>query len=93
MPFAYTAVVVVTYGIGRGLYGFHVLTRTTLLAVYGLLAVMGAWLTTWWISTDETFDVLRSFALLLVAGTRRGGQHGARLVAGRGPRDSRRRRG
>ena len=66
VPFAYTAVVVATYGIGRSLYGLHMLTRTTLLAVYGLLAVMGAWFTTWWISADETFDVLRSFALLLV---------------------------
>ena len=36
--------------------------------MYGLLAVTGAWFTTWWVSTNETFDVLRSFALLLVLG-------------------------
>src|SRR5215471_1557210 len=68
VPFAYTAVVVVTYCIGRGLYEIRILTRTTLITVYGLLAAGGAWLLTWWTAAGETVDVARSFALFLVLG-------------------------
>jgi len=68
VPFVYTAVVVATYCIGRGLYEVRILTRTTLITVYGLLAAGGAWLLTWWTAAGETVDVARSFALFLVLG-------------------------
>jgi hypothetical protein len=64
VPFAYTAVVVGTYCIGRGLYEMKMLSRTTLAIAYGGLAVSGAVFMTWWIA-GETIDVARSFALLL----------------------------
>jgi hypothetical protein len=68
VPFAYTAVVVATYGIGRGLYELRVLTRTTLAIAYGVLVVVGAASITWWMAAGETIDGARSFALLLALG-------------------------
>ena len=68
VPFAYTAVVVATYGIGRGLYELRVLTRTTLAIAYGVLVVVGAASITWWMAAGETIDGARSFALLLAVG-------------------------
>jgi hypothetical protein len=66
VPFAYTAVVVATYGIGRGLYEMKVLGRTTLAVSYTGLAILAAAFMTWWIAAGETIDIARSFALFLV---------------------------
>jgi hypothetical protein len=68
VPFAYTGVVVATYGIGRGLYELRVLNRTTLISVYCALAVAGAVFMTWLTAAGETVDIARSFALFLVVG-------------------------
>ena len=68
VPFVYTAVVVGTYSISRALYGLKVLTRITLAAVYGVLALAAAAVMTWWMAAGETIDIARSFALFLVFG-------------------------
>ena len=68
VPFAYTAVVVATYCIGRGLHGLHVLNCFTLLIVYGAAAAGLAYLMTWWMASSETIDVLRTFVIWLVPG-------------------------
>ena len=68
VPFAYTAVVVATYGIGRALYDLRLLSLLKLIAVYSVLAVALAWLMTWWLATGETVDIMRSFAVFVVAG-------------------------
>jgi len=47
VPFAYTAVVVVSYLIGRALYRLHVLSRIVLLFAYGALSVFCAILFSW----------------------------------------------
>jgi hypothetical protein len=73
VPFAYTAVVVATYGVGRALYELRMLNRTMLAATYGMLAILGAALATWWIAAGETIDIARSFALFLTLGLVAGG--------------------
>jgi hypothetical protein len=68
VPFVYTAAVVATYGIGRGLFELQVLNRITLTVVYGVLAVAGAWLLTWWSAAGDTDNVARNFAAFLALG-------------------------
>jgi hypothetical protein len=68
VPFAYTAVVVATYGIGRGLYELKVLTRTSVAVAYCVLAILAAAFMTWWMAAGEPIDIVRSFALFLVLG-------------------------
>jgi hypothetical protein len=68
VPFAYTAVVVATYCVGRGLYELRVLNRNTLIIVYGVLAIAGAMFMTWLMAAGDTIDIARSLALFLVLG-------------------------
>jgi hypothetical protein len=68
VPFGYTAVVVATYAIGRGLYELRVLSRVVLVAVYAVLAVLGAGALTWWLAAGDALDILHSFALFLALG-------------------------
>lgn len=68
VPVAYTAVVVATYGIGRGLYELRLLTRTALAISYIVLVVSAAAFMTWGMAAGETIDVARSFALFLALG-------------------------
>ena len=42
VPFAYTGLVVTTYGVGRLLYALRVLNRVVLFCAYGVLALAGA---------------------------------------------------
>ena len=65
VPFAYTAIVVATYGIARTLYELRVLSRSALIAVYGVLAVLAAGFVTWWLAVGTALDIARSFALFL----------------------------
>jgi hypothetical protein len=65
VPFAYTAIVVVTYGVSRGLYELRVLSRSVLIGVYGAAAVVVAVLMTWWFAAGNFLDIASSFALFL----------------------------
>ena len=47
VPFAYTAMVVASYLIGRALYHLHVLSRIVLLCAYGLLSLLCAVIFSW----------------------------------------------
>jgi hypothetical protein len=47
VPFAYTAMVVASYLIGRALYHLHVLSRMVLLCAYGALSLLCAVLFSW----------------------------------------------
>jgi len=65
VPFAYTAVVVATYGIARAMHALRVLSRFNMIAVYSALAVLTAIVMTLWFAAGTAMDLLHSFALFL----------------------------